>query len=252
MRAGPSPSQNGIVEGAPPASSTRTLPLSTRRMRQELLPSRITSPAMDSIAKSSSSEPIGRLVGLEHDLVARVVGDRAARGERGQARPAAGLEPSRHPVAVQARRVAAPPRRDALGEHVHDLVEVLAVRARRTGAARRQSSKSAVLVLLLAGADRHDLLGQDVERRAAQGEAVDLAAARRAHQRRALDELVAREREEPALGRGDQGVARAADALERGGDRARRAEQAGEIHRAHVDARARARRSRPPARARPP
>jgi hypothetical protein len=59
VRAGPSPSQNGIVEGAPPASSTRTFPLSTRRIRQELLPSRITSPAIDSIAKSSSSVPIG-------------------------------------------------------------------------------------------------------------------------------------------------------------------------------------------------
>ena len=59
MRAGPSPSQNGMVDGAPAASSTRTLPLSTRRMRQELLPSRITSPAMDSMAKSSSSVPMG-------------------------------------------------------------------------------------------------------------------------------------------------------------------------------------------------
>jgi hypothetical protein len=58
VRAGPSPSQKGMVGAAPPASSTRTLPLSTRRMRHEVLPSSITSPAMDSTAKSSSTEPI--------------------------------------------------------------------------------------------------------------------------------------------------------------------------------------------------
>ena len=70
----------------------------------------------------------------------------------------------------------------------------------------------------------------------AQTEPVDLAASGRAHQGRALDELIAGEGEEPPLGRGEQGVARAADTLERGGDGARRADQAGEIHRAHVDA----------------
>ena len=58
MRAGPSPSQKGMVGAAPPASSTRTFPLSTRRMRHEVLPSSITSPAMLSMAKSSSTLPM--------------------------------------------------------------------------------------------------------------------------------------------------------------------------------------------------
>ena len=58
VRAGPSPSQNGMVGAAPSASSTRTLPASTRRMRHEVLPSRMMSPAMDSMAKSSSTVPI--------------------------------------------------------------------------------------------------------------------------------------------------------------------------------------------------
>ena len=57
VRAGASPSQNGIVGGAPAASTTRTRPASTRRMRQERLPSRKMSPAMLSMAKSSFTLP---------------------------------------------------------------------------------------------------------------------------------------------------------------------------------------------------
>ena len=48
---------------------------------------------MDSMAKSSSSVPTGRLVGLQHHLVARGVGDGAARGERGQPRAAPAPQP---------------------------------------------------------------------------------------------------------------------------------------------------------------
>ena len=58
----------------------------------------------------------------------------------------------------------------------------------------------------------------------------------RAHQRRALDQLVAGEREQPPLGRRPQRVARAADALQPGRDRARRADQAGQLDGADVDA----------------
>ena len=57
LRAGASPSQNGIVGGAPRASSTRTLPGSILRMRHEVLPSWKMLPAMLSIAKSSLTLP---------------------------------------------------------------------------------------------------------------------------------------------------------------------------------------------------
>ena len=57
VRAGASPSQKGIVGGAPPASSTRTTPDSTRWIRQEVLPSRKMSPRMLSIAQSSLTVP---------------------------------------------------------------------------------------------------------------------------------------------------------------------------------------------------
>ena len=63
MRPGASPNQNGIVGDAPPASSTRTWPLPTLRMRQALLPSRKTSPLMLSTAKSSFTVPTNTLSG---------------------------------------------------------------------------------------------------------------------------------------------------------------------------------------------
>ncbi len=62
------------------------------------------------------------------------------------------------------------------------------------------------------------------------------ARAGRAHQRRALDQLVAGEREQTTLGRGGQRVAGAPDPLQPGGDRPRRPDQAAELDGAHVDA----------------
>ena len=58
LRAGASPSQNGIVGGAPFASATRTVPDVTWRIRQDALPSWMMSPAFDSMAKSSFSVPM--------------------------------------------------------------------------------------------------------------------------------------------------------------------------------------------------
>ena len=57
VRPGASPSQKGIVGGAPWAFSTRTVPDSMRLMRQEVVPSRKMSPAMLSMAQSSLTVP---------------------------------------------------------------------------------------------------------------------------------------------------------------------------------------------------
>ena len=57
VRAGASPSQKGTVGGAPSASTTRTTPASTRRIRQDVLPRRNTSPCMLSMAQSSLTVP---------------------------------------------------------------------------------------------------------------------------------------------------------------------------------------------------
>ncbi len=57
VRPGASPSQKGTDGGAPWASTTRTVPGSTRRIRHEVVPSRNTSPAMLSMAQSSFTVP---------------------------------------------------------------------------------------------------------------------------------------------------------------------------------------------------
>ena len=72
-------------------------------------------------------------------------------------------------------------------------------------------------------------VGDDLDR-------VELAGAHRAHGRRALDELVAREREQDSFGYRPEEVAGAADALEQLRDRPRRAEVADEVDVADVDA----------------
>ena len=58
LRAGASPSQNGMVGGCPPASSTRMRSNSTRRMRHACRPSWKTSPGRLSMAKSSFTVPM--------------------------------------------------------------------------------------------------------------------------------------------------------------------------------------------------
>src|SRR5436190_1657796 len=63
LRPGASPSQNGMLGGAPCASSTRSRPASTRITRYDALPSWNTSPARLSIAKSSLTLPMRWLAG---------------------------------------------------------------------------------------------------------------------------------------------------------------------------------------------
>ena len=90
LRPGASPSQNGIDGGWPCASSTRTVPRSTRKIRYEVLPSWNTSPCRLSTAKSSFTVPTEMRFGLEHHPVVRVVRNGAAGGDRRQpARPCA-------------------------------------------------------------------------------------------------------------------------------------------------------------------
>ena len=82
----------------------------------------------------------------------------------------------------------------------------------------------------------HDLLGQDVERRHRRGHRVEPSLHHGRQQRRALDQLVAGEREQAALGHAPQAVVGPAHPLEERGDAARRADLAHQLDRADVDA----------------
>ena len=119
-----------------------------------------------------------------------------------------------HAVAVHHRPRAPLAARHALREHREHLIERRA-REIPVGRGAPHQIEHLVLAAILPGRDGHDLLRQDVERRVAQRDRVEHAPPRRAHDRRALDELIAREREEPPLRRAAHHVPRPPDALER-------------------------------------
>ena len=194
-----------------------------------------------------------RLVRVEHDAVVGDVGDRAAVRERHDARRAPPAQRPVDAIAVHAAR-----RRDRacgaapFGDARDDVVEVARARAPRRASPGGRASKSASSRPLARRALGHDLLREDVERRARRVDAIEPPARDRADERGALDELVARRREEPPARRAPERVARAPDALQERRDRARRADLADEVDRADVDPQLerrrwpRARASRPP------
>ena len=104
------------------------------------------SPAMLSTAKSSLTEPIGWFSGSSTHLVIGVVGNRAARGQRGQPRAAPAAQHAIDRVVMDERAAPAAPRAEAVGEHAQRPRRNPRAserdRARRGGPARRASSSS--------------------------------------------------------------------------------------------------------------
>jgi hypothetical protein len=179
-----------------------------------------------------ADERAGRLL---DDVVVGDVRDRAAARDGGEPGAAARAQAIVHAVPVEQRRAPPASRRHAVGQHVEDRLERGAVEvAIGMGTA---SERQELLDAHLAGRDRRDaLLREDVARAGRHGERVELARLDRAHGRRALHEVVAREREEDALRDRAARVAGAADALDRRRERARGADVAHEVDRADVDA----------------
>ena len=147
--------------------------------------------------------------------------------------------------AVDARRSAgsAPRRprrvREAVGEHAHDRVELVARRGRGTAQRAANAARTARRAFHSRHADLgDDLLRQHVERLRGTGRSRRARrGATRVEQRRALDagRRATAETAAPS-GCAPSRVAGAADALQEGGDRARRAELADEVDVADVDA----------------
>ena len=174
--------------------------------------------------------------GLEHDVVVGGVGNRAARRERGQPRAAPAAQHAVDGVAMEVRGAMAAARGEALGEHAHD-VEVLVARQLAYGYARVNERRTARLRSIRARRLRRRSAAR--ARRAACAGIVRRSSSPRAHrieQRRAFDQLVARQRKEPRLRHAADRVARAPGALQERRDRARRAELADELDVADVDA----------------
>ena len=124
---------------------------------------------------------------------------------------------------------------EAVGQHGDDRIEFLARQlAIRPGAAHQR--EQLVLAPFLRGDLGDDLLRQHVERLRRGSPGGRARRDGRVEQRGAFDQVVARQREQPALGRAADRVAGAADALQEGRDRARRAELADQVDVADVDA----------------
>ena len=173
--------------------------------------------------------------GLDDDVEVGRIGDRAAAGDRGQARAA---PRSQLPVdAVVVQEGAAAPARgcDAVGQHRRGPRRSRGVRGcDRERAPHELVQRFDVPFVLRARGD--DLLREDVERRLGDLQRVERAAANPAHERGALDQLVARRDVEDSFGQRADPVAGAPDALQRNRDRSRRAQLHDEIDRTDVDA----------------
>ncbi len=137
---------------------------------------------------------------------------------------------------MKARTVVAQrPSRRTLDVHGDHLVELRAGEP-AIGPGAPQPLVERALLPLLGRAGGDDLLRQDVERRLGDARFFQQAAPQPAHQRRALDQRVARQREQPPLGQPAPRVARPADPLQRHRERARRLELHHQLDVADVDA----------------
>ena len=175
------------------------------------------------------------VLGLEQHLVVGGVGDRPAGGQRRRPRAPAAAQDAVDGVAMDQRAAPALTRRKTLRQHPDDRVELLPRQiAERPGAP--QAVEQFRLRPVLRGDLGDDLLRQHVERLLGDRQPVEFAAADSVEQRRAFDEIVARQRKQPPLRRPVDRVAGAAGALQERRDRPRRTELADELDLADVDA----------------
>src|SRR5256885_2777996 len=133
-----------------------------------------------------------------------------------------------HAVVMDERAVPAAARAVALREHAHDLVEFGALEV----AAGIRPAQQVVEPGLVPLARRHfgdDLLRQDVERLRGHRHPVEFPASHGREERRALDQVIARQRKQSSLRSAAHRVTGAADALQECRDRARRAELTDEV-----------------------
>ena len=206
-------------------------------MRHDVVPSRNTSPAMLSTAKSSSSVPTTVSSGsasTRYCALSGIAPPDVIAASRAPRRP-------RTTPCTRSRCRNAPlrPRLVLMPSDSMSMTASKSARVRSAIAIGAANEREQIVFLpVLGGGHGDDLLRQHVERRRRDQQAIELALRDRAHQRRAFDQLVARGREDPALrlGRVLDLMSRPADALQRDGDRSRRADLADEIDGADVDA----------------
>ena len=138
-------------------------------------------------------------------------------------------------VVIDQCAVAAATGGEAVGEHPDDFIEFRALEG-AIGIGAANELEQLLLIPLARGDFRDDLLGEHIEGLLGNPQAVELAATHGIQQCGAFDEIVARQREEPSFRRAAHGVPGAAHPLQKGCDRAWRADLTHEIDVADVDA----------------
>ena len=113
-------------------------------------------------------------VGHGDDVVERGLGDGSAGGDGCEARAAAGAEAMVDLVAVEIGAEASALGADAFAEHDENLVEGFAGEIAVVAGAADEGEEF-VFVPFVGGAGGDDLLGEDVERRFGEGEAIEIS-----------------------------------------------------------------------------
>ena len=179
--------------------------------------------------------PDEMVLGFEQHLIVGIVRDGAAGGERRQPRATPAAQQPIDAVMMDERTAPAAPGAKTVGQHLNDRRKILPRQVSIRPCPTHQRVKL-VLAVFTCGDLGDDLLRQHVERLLRDGETVELAAAHAVEEGGALDQFVARERKQPALRRAVDGMAGAANALQKARDRAGRAELADEVDVADIDA----------------
>ncbi len=231
----PSPFQNGAMPGMPGAGDTSTRSRVIDSMRQvggaeyERLPfARLVHHLLVELADPTASVD-------EVHAEEPAVGDRPGVGHGEPARPRPAAHDPRRPVPHDARaQLGELVGRVAPGEHVEDVLE------RRPGQLRERVRAAHELMQLvdrdlLVGADRDDLLREDVERVARDLGLLDLARTHRLGNDGAFEQVAPELREDAPLRHRVEGVPGPSHALEPARDGLRALDLDDEVHRAHVD-----------------
>ena len=174
------------------------------------------------------------LLGLGDDAEVAQLGDGAPAGDRRQPGPLAAAQLAVDLVVVDVGGPGAPAGLDPVAHEGQHLVEGRPGE-RAVGVGGRDERVEVVDLPLLGRRLGDDLLGEDVERCHRGLDGVEAPRSHRGQERRALDELVAGERVEPAARRAGAGVVGATHPLEERRDRPGGADLAHELHRADVD-----------------
>ncbi len=175
-----------------------------------------------------------KTVRLRNHGIKRVVGDRSAAGDRRQPGSAPPSQLSIYSIAVNIGAIAAALCSDAFGQHFQNCIE------RRPGEitvriGAPHQGEHLILAPLFGGTSRHDLLRQHIQRRVRNHQPVQIALADGAHQRRTLEQIIARGGKQASFRNCAAPVTGAPHALQSHRNRARRIDLHHQVHRADID-----------------